>query len=693
MEKAKKTIYPSVLSAMESTHFVNSSATPHDSPRSPDSPNTNSPNNASQTRRRSTITREASNMQDLNLVPTAFAEALKSRRASFTGGTPDTSESRPIDWVDPENLTNRELSWISFNERVLFQATRKNLPLITRATFLAITSSNLDEFMEVRVGRLRAMAKAMPELVSPENLTAQQQLDLIMQKIPQIVEHQNTIFKDDILPELEKEGIRIIKWEDVDPGARKKLFAFFDRELFPMLSPLAWDTVHPFSYVSNLSLNLGFTLKDPAEPDARSKFARVKLPSTQPRLFDLDNLLGRGQSMGPNQQPGKIFIPLEEIVRGCANELFRGMVIENTCVFRVTRHADLGLGTQEIEMDLRSLIEQQVKKHKRSEPALRLEIEARADKSTVELLTKQLGLTSLDVFQLDYPLIDLTCLWALMGVSRDDLKLPAYPPRIPAVMDFDHEADPGRMFDLIRQQKDLLFHFPYQSFSATVEAFIEAASLDPNVQAIKMTLYRTSDGNNPIIRSLIRASESGKQVVVLLELKARFNEESNVAWSKALENAGVHCVYGVENLKTHAKVTLVVRREGKELRRYVHASTGNYNRKTAGIYEDLTFFTCDAKIGEDAVDLFNFLTGFSKFEDYQSLLVAPLLLRSKFTALIDEQAELGDEGRIVIKCNSITDPGIIASLYRASQKGCWIDIIGNVDIFGLIFRSEGYLLS
>lgn len=579
--------------------------------------------------------------------------------------------------------------------------------------FLAIFSSNLDEFFEVRVGRLMAMHRDIPHLLSQESLTPAQQLARIRAILPPIVERQIGIFKS-LLKRLEAEHVVIRRWDELGPREREALGQYFEKNVMDSLTPLSVDSAHPFAYVSNLSLNIGFSILDPVT--SQEKFARVKVP-TSPRLINLTSLLNDEMDPGapqPTAEMPLVLVPMEEIIYGNAQELFRGMKVTGRCVFRLTRHADLGL-YGDIEGDLREVIELETKKHRRAEPAIRLEIDfpdrkkgEKGEKSAshsnsavnlgkkksskrfdenddeetlepkekvVNLLVNRLKLNRDDVYQLDWGLMDLTCLWALMRVDRPDLKATTYTPRIPKALDFDHTSAPHRFFDLLQRKGDLMCHLPYESFPASVEAFVESASLDQDVIAIKMTLYRTSDGENPLIKALIRAAESGKHVVVLLELKARFNEMSNVFWSRALEQAGVHVVYGVEGLKTHAKITLVIRKEGKAMKRYVHTSTGNYNRKTATIYEDLSFFTADPKIGEDAVDLFNYLTGYSRFQDYNSLIVAPLLMRRRLMELIEEQAAKGDDGQIFIKCNSITDPGVIAGLYRASRQGCWVDIV------------------
>ncbi|KAI9018844.1 polyphosphate kinase [Hyaloraphidium curvatum] len=613
----------------------------------------------------------------------------------------DKLSERRGEMPDPKDLVNRELSWIEFNKRVLAMAERTDLPLLERFKFLAIFSSNLDEFFEVRVGRLNAMERDIPHLLSQESLTPSEQLARIREKLPPIVNHQIEIFKE-LLEELAREHVTLKKWDELNNAEKAALKDYFETEVMDTLTPLSVDSSHPFAYVSNLSLNIGFSILDPVT--SQEKFARVKVP-TSTRLINLTQLLDPKQA-GPDQPV--VLVPMEELIYGNAQELFRGMKIIGRCVFRLTRHADLGL-YGDIEGDLREVIELQTKKHKRAEPAVRLELDfpdqhrkkkkhskdaelhkkSRRSKADVDdeeeepdeqekvtqLLTNRMKIKREDVYINDWGLMDLTCLWALMKLNRPHLKSTNYAPRIPKILDFDHMAAPHRFFDILSKKGDIMVHLPYESFPASVEAFVESASLDPHVMAIKMTLYRTSDGENPLIQALIRAAESGKQVVVLLELKARFNEMSNVNWSRRLEQAGVHVVYGVEGLKTHAKITLVIRKEGKSTKRYVHASTGNYNRKTAGIYEDLSFFTSDQRIGEDAVDLFNYLTGYSRFQDYNSLIVAPLLMRNKLMELIEEQAAKGDDGQIFIKCNSITDPGIIGALYRASQAGCWIDIV------------------
>ncbi len=564
-----------------------------------------------------------------------------------------------------EHLINRELSWLEFNARVLALADDEYRPLLERAKFLAIFSSNLDEFYQVRFGGLLAQERQFPAKRSQDGLTASQQLQLIRRRVRELLARHAQIYQERFLPALAAAGIRISPWQALDDAARHHLGAWFDNQILPVLTPLSVDNAHPFPYISNLSLNLAVVVRDPVTEMAR--FARLKVPSNLPRLVDVYHAAGERPASGE-----QLFVPLEEVIAAHLDELFPGMQVESFHSFRVTRHADLEFEGTEAE-DLLEAIEAEIRRRRRSEPAVRLEIDSSAPPEVISLLTRELELSAHDVYRSDI-IHDLTCLWQLHELDRPDLKEQPWVPRVPPIFDYDPATDPGRVFAILRHG-DVMVHHPYESFSATVESFIESAARDPDVLAIKQTLYRTSEGENPIVRALTVAAESGKQVVALVELKARFDEVHNINWARTLEEAGVHVVYGLVGLKTHAKVTLVVRREGDHIRRYFHASTGNYNRQTAAIYEDIGLLSADPELAQDCADLFNYLTGYSRHTDYHGLIVAPLAMRERLVEMIGQEAERPGGGRIVIKGNNLVDVEIIQALYRASQAGVQVDLI------------------
>ncbi len=551
-----------------------------------------------------------------------------------------------------ERFLNRELSWIAFNERVLQLATEPGIPLLERAKFCAITSTNLDEFFQVRVAALKDQIVAGIDRASADGRTPIQQLTEISERIPQLIERLDTAFLDELVPALRAEGVDIVAYADTTTDERKQLDVFFDERVFPVLTPLAVDPGHPFPYISDLALSLAVHVADPETGDRR--FARVKVPNVFPRLIRV----ARGR-----------FMPVEQLIAARLDRLFVGMVIEEWAAFRVSRNADLTLEEEEAD-DLLEAVEMELRR-RRFKRAVRLEVDHDVSSDLLDLLIHELELTAQDVSLHRAP-IDLSCLWELLDIDRPDLKDEPWPNvtagRIAAAEQVDRP-----IFDVVRHRA-LLVHHPYESFASSVEAFISQAADDPKVQSIKMTLYRAG-GDSAIIRSLIRAAERGVQVAVLVELKARFDEATNVQWARQLERAGVHVVYGMVGLKTHSKVVLVVRDDGDRLRRYCHIGTGNYNSKTARIYEDLGILTCDVEIGADAAQLFNHLTGYSRTDEYRALLVAPRDLRRQLSDLIDHEASFGPAGHITLKCNAITDEHIIEALYRASAGGTRIDLL------------------
>jgi polyphosphate kinase len=565
--------------------------------------------------------------------------------ASTAVGTPEIA-------ID-ERFRNRELSWLDFNARVLDLADDPAVPLLERVKFLAIFSSNLDEFFQVRVAVLRDQVAAGITRTSPDGRTPSQQLAAISERVNELIARQEAILGDRVLPALRGVGIDIVAWDGLTTAERAHLVEVFDARIFPVLTPLSVDPGHPFPYISNLSLNLAVVVRDPDVDSAR--FARVKVPSILPRFVPLPG--------------GQRFVALEEVIGAQLATLFPGMDVVERVPFRVTRNADLAVEEEEAD-DLLAAVEMELRR-RRFGRAVRLEVDRSVSAETVELLREELDLAPEDISFHRGPL-DLGGLWAVHALDRPDLKDEPWPPVTQARI--ADALDEGRdLFSVIRAG-DLMVHHPYESFTTSVEEFIEQASNDPMVLTIKMTLYRTS-GDSPIVHSLIRAAERGVQVAVLVELKARFDEERNIAWAKALERAGVHVVYGLVGLKTHSKTVLVVREEADGIRRYCHVGTGNYNPTTARLYEDVGLFTCDPEIGADLTHLFNFLTGYSREARYRKLLVAPRWLRPRLQDLILQEAAAGPRGRIIAKLNSLADPALVELFYAAGEAGVQIDLI------------------
>jgi polyphosphate kinase len=558
---------------------------------------------------------------------------------------------------EPQRYRNRELSWLDFNARVLALGEDDGVPLLERAKFLAIFSTNLDEFFQVRVAGLKDQVAAGVGRSSPDGRTAGQQLLEIRDRLDLQLPRMHAVFLDQVAPALAHAGIRLSSWADLDEDDEKFVVETFEERIFPVLTPLAVDPGHPFPYISNLSLNLAVIVRDP-DADVR-RFARVKVPSLLPRFVLMPD--------------GERYLPLEQVIAAHLDQLFPGMEIEQHHAFRVTRNTDLTLEEEEAD-DLLAMVEVELRR-RRFGKAVRLEIDAAMSDEVLELLQRELDVADEDVYRSTAPL-DLGGLWSVYALDRPDLKDPPYQRVTPTRLGrLDNE--PVDVFDVIRRG-DLLVHHPYESFRTTVEEFVRQATNDPQVLALKMTLYRTS-GDSPIARSLIRAAERGKQVAVIVELKARFDEGANIEWARQLETAGVHVTYGLIGLKVHAKAALVVREEPDGLRRYCHLGTGNYNSKTARTYEDIGLLTCDPAIGADLTQLFNELTGYGRNIDYQRLLVAPRLLRDGLHDLVqgemDAAAALPGSGHITMKMNSLTDPGMIDELYRASQAGVEIDLV------------------
>ena len=564
----------------------------------------------------------------------------------------------------PALFFNRELSWLEFNARVLHEAFDERNPLLERLKFLSIFSTNLDEFYMVRVAGLRRQVAAGVMAAPADGLAPAAQLEAIERRVRDLLHRQRECLHEVLLPVLAEKGIRLVHMNELTPAEWNTVDAFFESQVFPVLTPLAVDPGHPFPYVSNLSLSLAVEIRDPDR--GIDHFARVKVPKSLPRWVPF----GRGTH----------FVPLEEVIGANVGSLFPGMQVLGWWAFKVTRYSDLELDMVGDEPeDLLATIEEQVFQRRFGE-VVRLEVQdtmpAHIRGLILEELRENESLAGLSLTERDThdsgPLLELGDLMSLATLEIPELRDPPLVPTIPAAV-----RDGGRsMFDGIRE-RDLLVHHPFESFTATVEHFLDAAARDEHVLAIKLTMYRTS-GDTAIVRALTEAAQRGKQVAVLVELQARFDEANNITWARTLENYGVHVAYGLPGLKTHAKVALVVRREADGIRRYVHIGTGNYNTKTARTYTDFGLFTASPSIGADLTDLFNSLTGFSRQRLYRKLLVAPANMRDRFVEMIEREAELAREGkpaRIIAKMNALVDPGIISALYAASQAGVEIDLI------------------
>jgi polyphosphate kinase len=564
---------------------------------------------------------------------------------------------------DPKLFINRELSWLEFNARVLSEAFDARNPLLERVKFLSIFSTNLDEFYMVRVAGLRRQIAADMQAPAPDGMTPRQQLDAIHDRVAELIERGGKLLHEELLPKLEQHDVKLVQMETLTGDEWKTIDDFFESQVFPVLTPLAVDPSHPFPYISNLSLSLAVQLKDP-ESEAE-EFARVKVPKSLPRWVPTG--------------VGHHFVPLERVIAANLTALFPGMDIVGSNVFRVTRYSDLELTHSEEPEDLMALIEEQVFRRRFAE-VVRVEIESDTPPELRTLLLDELrddqaddlpALPPIDLVETG-PLLGLGDLMSLVSLDIPELHDPPLMPVVPKEL-----RDPTRsIFSAIRE-KDILVHHPYDSFSASVEQFITSAALDDNVLAIKMTLYRTS-GDTEIVRALTEAAERGKQVVVLIELQARFDEANNITFARTLENFGVHVAYGLAGLKTHTKTALVVRKEGDAIRRYAHIGSGNYNSKTARIYTDIGLFTCSPSLGADLSDLFNALTGFSRQRLYRKLIMAPGNMRARFLEMIGREAKHASEGRggrIIAKMNALVDADIIQALYDASQAGVEIDLI------------------
>jgi polyphosphate kinase len=581
---------------------------------------------------------------------------------------------------------NRELSWLKFNERVLHEAFDPRNPLLERLKFMAIFSNNLDEYFMVRISGLQQQVAAQVMKRTQDGMMPQEQLDAIHGELKPLVTRQHRYFCHDLTFQLDKAGIHVLTYEDLTEQQIDELQTYFLEQVFPVLTPLAVDPGHPFPYISSLSLSLAVVIKD--RETGEEHFARVKVPDRLPRFIPLTQCREEGSRW--------CGVPIEQVIAHNAYKLFPGMDVKACHPFRITRNADFEIEEDEAD-DLLIAIEQELRK-RRFGFVVRMEVQTGMPSDLQQTLMSEMGLKDQDVYTVE-GLICLNDLFAISSLPLPELKEKSWSPVIPAewkklapLLSLDEngkisdrpseEGGPSDIFSLIRAQ-DLLVHHPYESFTATVQRFIAEAAYDPDVLTIKMTLYRTAGDSrdaaaSPIVNSLIAAAENGKQVVVLVELKARFDEENNILWARKLEKVGVHVVYGLIGLKTHTKVVLVVRREDQKLRRYVHIGTGNYNPKTARLYTDLGLFSCRDDLGADLTDLFNYLTGYAKQLSYRKILIAPVNLRDRMIELVRREAELqrrGKKGRIIIKMNSLIDPDLIAALYSASQAGVQIDAV------------------
>jgi len=558
-----------------------------------------------------------------------------------------------------ENVTDRELSWLSFDQRVLELAEDSTIPLLERLRFLAIFSSNLDEFFMVRVATL--MSKIENEIIAP-NVAGFAPKDLMAEisvHTKKLVDRQSRVFQDDIMPKLSAEGIEFLHWDNLNEIEQDYVDRLFKDRIFPVLTPLAVDPSHPFPYISGLSLNLAVIVKNPTTDE--EFFARVKVPEILPRFI------------ATAKSGSTRFIPIEDLIAINLQELFPGMVIEEHYAFRVTRNQDLELDEEESEDILLSLEAELARR--RFGPPVRLEIESGVEARLVERLANELGISEVNIIHAPSPL-DLTSLHKIADLGFSELKFEKFSSRTAHALSEVDPEDTDLFFAAIRQG-EILLHHPYESFTSSVVRFLESAAQDPHVLAIKQTLYRTS-GDSPIIDALIEAAEAGKQVLAVIEIRARFDEQANVRWARKLEAAGVHVVYGLMGLKTHAKLSLIIRDEPQGLRRYCHIGTGNYNPKTARMYEDLGILSTDTELTEDLTKLFNQLSGFAPQSTYSRLLVAPRTLRSGITERIDreiENVQAGKPAGIQFKLNSILDEHFVAKLYEASQAGVKIDLL------------------
>ncbi|MEH0108383.1 RNA degradosome polyphosphate kinase [Tersicoccus sp. MR15.9] len=599
--------------------------------------------------------------------PFTFSEVAAARATQDRIDIPEFAPTLvPAGDVGPDRFLDRELSWLAFNARVLELAEDPTLFLLERVTFLSIFASNLDEFFMVRVAGLKRRIAAGLAVPSPAGLSPLEVLDQISEKAHELMERHAAVFTDQIRPALERESIVLTSWDELNDVERARLTDFFVQKVFPILTPLAVDPAHPFPYISGLSLNLAVIVRNPLT--GKDLFARLKVPDQLPRLISVD-----GPRAG--HAPGRVarFIPLEDVIAEHLGELFPGMEVLEKHTFRVTRNEDLEVEEDDAENLLQALEKELLRR--RFGPPVRLEVRTDINPSVRQLLERELGVEEHEVYALS-GLLDLRGLGVIAKIDRSDLHYPKAVPHTNRDLNESETAKAANVFAAMRR-RDILLHHPYDSFSTSVQAFLEQAAADKRVQAIKQTLYRTS-GDSPIVDALVDAAEAGKQVLALVEIKARFDEQANISWARKLEQAGVHVVYGIVGLKTHCKLSLVVRQESDGLRRYCHIGTGNYHPSTARYYEDMGLLTSDPQVGEDLSRLFNQLSGYAPRSTFKRLLVAPRSLRSGLIDRIEKEIanrRAGLSARIQIKVNSMVDEAIIDALYRASQSGVAVDVI------------------
>jgi len=611
----------------------------------------------------------------------ALGRSVSITSSSVTEGTPAQPRSAdgrfirvvgapPVeeDGLPSDRFLDREISWLQFNERVLQLAADENLPLLERCRYLAIFTSNLDEFFMVRVAGLKRRIATGIAVRSASGLEPREVLEQISLVSHELLDLQAQVYRHQVKPALEEEGINILRWDELADGERETLHAYFTDQIFPVLTPLAVDPAHPFPYISGLSLNLAVVLINPKT--GKEHFARVKVPPLLPRLLRVEPPAGESRLADMYRTR---FVPLEDLIAAHLDMLFPGMEIHEHYTFRVTRNEDLEVEEDDAE-NLLTALERELTR-RRFGPPVRLEVDADTDDHVMDLLVRELGVSEAEVYRLPAPL-DLRGLNIIADLERSDLHFEAFVARTNADLAPTESAKARDIFAAIRKQ-DVLLQHPYDSFSTSVQAFIEQAAADPRVLAIKQTLYRTS-GDSPIIDALIDAADAGKQVVAVVEIKARFDEQNNISWARKLERAGVHVVYGIVGLKTHCKLCLVVRSEAEGLRRYCHVGTGNYNPKTARLYEDLGLLTVDPQVGEDLTRLFNQLSGVAPRSKFKRLLVAPRSVRTGLLERIEreieaERAEPGS-GYVGFKMNSIVDEQLIDALYRASAAGVRVQL-------------------
>ncbi len=589
-----------------------------------------------------------------------------------------TTNSSDIDLTDPQYYFSRELTWIEFNDRVLHEAMDERTPLLERLKFMGIFSSNLDEFFMVRIAAIKQQIEAKVTKLTPDGRTPDQQLVAVSDRVQMSIDRQHEHFETILRPAMAQEGIYLLEYFDLNQEQRNYLQTYFEEQIFPVLTPLAVDPGHPFPHISNLSLNLAVVLKHPETGE--ELFARVKVPKVLPRFIHLPadiQAIDRSHPLHSTPDKSQIWtgIAIEQLIAHNLESLFPGMNIQDCFTFRVTRNADISVAEDEAD-DLLLAIEDGLRKRRKGGSTVRIEVSAVMSNRIRRMLQQELEVTIQDIYEVN-GMLGLGDLMSFLALNVPELKDPPWNPVIPASFKrLRPNESGGNLFDLIAE-RDLFVHHPYQSFTDTVERFITCASNDPKVLAIKMTLYRTT-GDSHLLKTLIKAAENGKQVSVLIELKARFDEQNNINWARKLEQAGVHVVYGLVGLKTHTKVVLVVRREEGKIKRYVHIGTGNYNAKTSNIYTDVGLFSCCPELGADLTDLFNYLTGYSQQRAYRKLIVSPVNGRESFERLIQQEinhCQAGGTGRIVAKMNALVDPKMIAYLYRASQAGVSIDLI------------------